>query len=222
MSLKEKRLNGCIKYYMMKKTGIFILLLLCFACSKKESSFGVPSVDQGNLEKGCANTNYPNWENSLHMLPYPVGKSYTIGLSHCSGEEHSEGLPDQFAIDIIMTVGTLVTASRKGTIMFVEESGMDYEFPNNMVILRDEDGYFLQYQNLTHNGALVSVGQFVEIGDPIGLSGASGGARYPHLHFVATDSNWQYPYTSYPITFKNTSENPYSLIEGKTYTALSD
>ena len=64
-------------------------------------------------------------------------------------------------------------------------------------MLRDEDGLFLQYQHLTHNGSLVEVGQFVEQGDPIGYSGASGLASYPHLHFVATGfDDWMYPYST--------------------------
>ena len=62
-------------------------------------------------------------------------------------------------------------------------------------------------------------------GDYIGYSGASGIARFPHLHFVATDFDWvnpygTNPYKSYPITFSNTSDNPRSLIQGQTYEAL--
>lgn len=196
-----------------------ILLMIFYSCNQK----GSPVSDEFGgrvIANGCPNYPYPNWQTSPHKLPFPVGESYTIGLSHCSGNAHSEGQPDQFAIDIIMDIGTLVTASRKGTIMFVEESGRDFETPDNFVVLRDEDGYFLQYFHLTHNGAIVEQGDFVEEGDPIGYSGASGLGNSPHLHFVATDINWQYPYISYPITFSNTSPNPKSLIEGETYTAL--
>ena len=201
---------------------VFIALFcLCFSCSEKDSHVG-DDVGGGGIANGCEGLGvcYPNWETSLFVLPYPVGQSYEVGLSHCGGFPHSQGDPDQYGIDFLMSVGTLVTASRKGTIMFVEESGLDYEFPNNFVVLRDEDGFFLQYHHLTHNGAIVEQGQFVEIGDPIGYTGASGTAGFPHLHFIATDINWQYPYTSYPITFRNTSANPRSLIQGQTYMAL--
>lgn len=170
---------------------------------------------------GCEGVSYPNWETSPHALPYPVGKSYRIGLSHCGGSPHNVGDPDQFAINIEMDIGTLVTASRKGTIMFVEESGMDFQPTNNMVVLRDEDGFFLQYQHLTHNGAIVAVGDLVEKGDPIGFSGASNSAPYPFLHFVATRfGDWEFPYSrSYPITFSNTTANPKSLLQGEEYRA---
>jgi hypothetical protein len=197
------------------------LLALCFSCNQKEG-FDYDGIGEDGFANGCEGPEvfYSNWETSKYVLPFPVGLSYTIGLSNCGGFPHAVGDPDQFAIDFLMNVGTLVTASRKGTIMFVEESGLDYEFPNNLVILRDEDGMFLQYHHLTHNGAIVEQGQFVEKGDPIGYSGASGTAGHPHLHFVGTDINWQSPYTSRPLTFSNTTENPRSLIQGETYLAL--
>lgn len=209
------------------KTILYIFFISVFlSCSNKNDVTGDDVGGQNGFANGCEGVFYSNWETSLNVLPYPVGQTYTIGLSHCSGSEHSEGKPDQFAIDINMAVGTLVTATRKGTIMFVEESGLDFEPLNNVVVLRDEDGFFHQYQHLTKNGALVEQGDFVEIGDPIGLSGASGNASHPHLHFVATDYDFDkpygtYPYKSFPITFKNTSENPKSLIQGESYEALS-
>lgn len=175
------------------------------------------------IPKGCEGVFYPPWQSSLHVLPYPVGQAYEIGRSNCGGSPHGEGEPDQFAIDIKMPIGSLVTAVRKGTIMFVEESGEDYGPTNNMVVLRDEDGYFFQYQHLTMDGALVQVGEFVEAGDPIGLSGASGLALEPYLHFVPTRfGDWEFPYSrTYPVTFRNTSPNPKSLIMGEIYEALA-
>ena len=49
--------------------------------------------------------------------------------------------------------------------------------------------------HLTKNGALVNVGQNVNQGADIGLSGVTGLASYPHLHFVITTNNWEYPST---------------------------
>ncbi|MBT8259300.1 MAG: M23 family metallopeptidase [Bacteroidia bacterium] len=198
----------------------FILIILVLASCKKNDDNRILGTDP-EVANGCDTGFYPNWETSRYVLPYPVGQSYTIGLSHCSGFPHIEGEPDQFAIDFVMNVGTLVVASRKGTIMYVEESANDFEPTDNVVVLRDEDGRFLHYRHLTNNGALVEVGQFVERGDPIGYSGASGNASYPHLHFVATGfDDWPEYTTSYPVTFGNTSSNPKSLIQFETYEAL--
>ena len=206
----------------MKSIYITFCVALIFSCKGDDDFVSNTNNVAASLAVGCEGVSYPNWETSLHVLPYPVGKSYRIGLSHCGGTPHNPGDPDQFAINIEMDIGTVVTASRKGTIMFVEDSGMDFQPTNNMVVLRDEDGYFLQYQHLTFNGALVEVGDFVEKGDPIGLSGASGNAPYPFLHFVATRfGDWEFPYSrSYPITFSNTTENSKSLLQGETYEAL--
>ena len=204
--------------------SIYLTFLCCLLLScKQDDGFVSDGVGGQNLiPDGCEGVSYPDWETSEHVLPYPVGRSYTVGLGNCGAGHHAEGMPDQFAVDINMSIGTLVTASRLGTIMFVEESGDDYSPTNNVVVLRDEDGYFLHYQHLTLNGALVEVGDIVQKGDPIGFSGASGEAGYPHLHFVATRlSDWMFPYsTTYPITFSNTSANPRSLIQGETYEAL--
>ena len=203
----------------MKFTYLLFIIILLSSCENKEG-FTVFNGQQ-IIANGCDGVSYGDWETSPHVLPYPVGKSYKIGLSHCGGETHLTGEPDQFAINFVMDIGTSLTACRKGTIMFVRESGDDYGPVNNMVILRDDDGYFIQYQNLTLNGALVDVGDIVAKGDPIALSGASG-ANAPYLHLVFTQfGDWMYPYSrSYPINFSNTSPNPKSLIQDETYIAL--
>lgn len=204
----------------MKTVYIFLLLSLIYAC-KSDDGFVSDNTGSGDLTVGCEGTSYPNWETSNHVLPYPVGQSYKVGLSNCSGTPHSEGEPDQFAIDFMMNTGTLVTATRKGTIMLVVESGDDFSPTNNFVVLRDEDGIFMHYQHLTKDGALVEEGDFVEQGDPIGRSGASG-TTFPHLNLVATRlGDWEPPYSrSYPVTFSNTAANPMSLAQGESYEAL--
>jgi len=206
---------------LIGKSFLCILVLIMLSCAQDNSFVSDQVGQQDEAASGCEGFIYPNWENSRYVLPYPVGQSYTIGLSHCSSFPHHEGGPDQFAIDFMMNVGTLVTAVEKGTIMFVEASGLDFEATNNVVVLRDEAGLFHQYQHLTQNGALVNEGDFVEKGDPIGFTGASG-TGFPHLHLVSTGfDDWMFPYSfSYPITFSNTSPNPFSLQEGESYEAL--
>jgi hypothetical protein len=197
-----------------------ILPFFCLACWK-ESPRKLGAFDPSTLSLACASADYDFWETSDYVLPYPVGERYKINLSHCSGSYHSEGLPDQFAIDFAMNIGSIITASRGGVVVDVEESGSDFGFPNNKVVVMHNDETYAQYMHLTKNGAEVEIGDVLKQGDTIGLSGSTGLAGYPHLHFVATQKgSWKYPYSSFPTTFKNTKENELSLQSGETYLAL--
>lgn len=212
----------------MKIVALLIpILFLISECSENQDSQDPASENQntnhtntGSEKVGCPNTGYPDWETSAYVLPYPVGKTFSTGLSQCSGSYHSEGQPDQFATDFNMVIGSIITASRAGTVVQVEESGLDYEFPNNLVVIKHDDGSFAQYMHLTLNGALVEIGDIVSQGDTIGKSGATGLAGYSHLHFVVTrPGSWQYPYESIPHNFSNTSPNPHGLKKNTSYEA---
>ncbi len=168
---------------------------------------------------GCPFANYPDWETSPYVLPFPVGKTYQVRLSNCSSSYHAEGKNDQFAFDFVMATGTLVTAARAGTVVYIEEKGISREL-NNLVVVDHGDNTFAEYMHLKQYGALVKVGDFVEQGDEIGLSGATGLAGYPHLHFIVVEGSWQWPYDGVPVTFSNTSPNPNSLASNTKYTAL--
>ena len=211
----------------MKKEKLILMFLVFFAlssCLKDVPPRPPKEIDENSdLNQGaCGDETYEEWETSEYVLPYPVGKSYSINLSHCGGSYHSAGAPDKYAIDFAMNIGTTITASRSGKVVFVEQSGFDGSHPNNLVIVQHSDGTFAQYMHLTNEGARVKVGETVEKGKTIGLSGSTGLAGYPHLHFVATKGgSYKYPYESFPTTFSNTDENPRSLEEGKTYKALA-
>ncbi|MEZ4377405.1 MAG: M23 family metallopeptidase [Gemmatimonadales bacterium] len=172
-----------------------------------------------STEGGCPGATYPDWQTSPYVLPIAVGQSVKIDLSNCSGSYHSLGEPDAYAIDFKMAIGTRVVAARGGTVVYVQESGNDGGFPNNLVAVNHGDGTYGQYMHLTRDGAEVTVGTRVEPGDLIGYSGNTGLAGYPHLHFVVTIGGFGYPYESIPVTFRNTSPNPFSLISGETYRA---
>lgn len=209
-------------------SAVACLVFLFFQCADDGLTFLRYDPDElllkdtvtGGALIGCPDTEYDDWRNSPYVLPYPVGSSCTIDLSHCSGAYHSAGQPDQFAIDFRMDVGTIITASRAGKVVFVEESGIDGAFPNNKVVIKHSDGTYGQYMHLTFAGALVETGDDVQPGDEIALSGATGLAGYPHLHFVVTRTgSYDYPYESLPTTFRNTEANERSLVSGHTYLA---
>lgn len=174
----------------------------------------------GPIASACSDTEYPDWKTSPYVLPYPIGKSYDIDLSNCMGYYHGEGRPDQFAIDFNMPIGSVITASRDGKVVWVVENGKNGSHPNNLVVIDHGDKSFAQYMHLSKDGAFVKVGDKVKKGDKIGLSGNTGLAGYPHLHFVVTSNSWWWPYKSIPVTFSNTLSNLRSLASGTSYEAF--
>lgn len=202
-------------------SSFYYILLGCAKEYTERSPNQVALYPETNSAGGCPGTTYDDWETSDFVLPYPVGESYSIDLSHCSGSYHTSGTPDQYAIDFAMSIGSVVTAARDGKIVHIEDSGYDFSHPNNLVVVEHSDGTYGQYMHLTRHGARGRVGQNVIKGQVIGLSGATGLAGYPHLHFIVTKSgNWKYPYVSVPRNFRNTSANKFSLQMGQSYKAL--
>lgn len=205
--------------YLFAPVVIYLFLL---NCSQKDEDNAISNnqlpVNHASTV-GCPGAYYQPWQSSNYVLPYPVGKTYQVHLSQCSGSYHSDGRPDKFAVDFGMPIGTLITASRRGFVVHVEETGVDGEHPNNLVVVKHNDNTYAQYMHLTRYGAIPEVGDAVEQGDSIGLSGATGLAGYPHLHFVVTKDGWEYPYESVPHNYKNTRANPRGPKSRSEYTA---
>ncbi len=210
-AVRSHALSARVAY---RPTPILALLLFIFGA-------GCVLEPEPEAVGGCSGVTYPDWAASPYVLPVPIGEIVQIDLSNCSGSFHSEGRPDEFGIDFNMPIGTQITSSRAGEVVWVEESGDDGRFPNNLVVVDHGDGSFAQYMHLTRDGAAVEVGDLVVPGSPIGLSGATGLAGYPHLHFVVTSGGHEFPYVSVPVTFRNTAPNPKSLLSGQRYTALA-
>jgi murein DD-endopeptidase MepM/ murein hydrolase activator NlpD len=63
--------------------------------------------------------------------------------------------------------------------------GLDEKFldQGNHIIIRHSDGTLAKYWHLIKEGAFVEVGDDVNKGQVIGLSGNTGYSAFPHLHF---------------------------------------
>ncbi|WP_273566376.1 M23 family metallopeptidase [Maribacter halichondriae] len=217
---------------MVQRTLIIMVLSLMsyqfHSCTKSDRDTRRPGskntveslAESGGTDIRCNNVRYEDWKTSEYVLPYAVGETYRTNLTNCTSSYHAPGMPDQFAIDFAMPIGTEITAARPGQVFHIEESGIDGGFPNNLAIIAHSDGTFAAYMHLTENGALAEVGSFILQGDIIGLSGNTGLAGYPHLHFVVIkEKPLEFPYTSVPVTFKNTLDNERSLLPYTDYPA---
>jgi murein DD-endopeptidase MepM/ murein hydrolase activator NlpD len=80
-------------------------------------------------------------------------------------------------IDIDVPEGTTVHAAAGGTVTFYGEQ----EGYGNLMILKHSDGFYTLYGHLQE--AITSTGRYVDMGQPIALSGNTGLSSGPHLHF---------------------------------------
>lgn len=164
---------------------------------------------------------FPSQESSPYVLPYPAGESYTVSQGHCSPATHLLGTRDQYAYDFSMPIGSNVIAARSGVVGELEErfeDGNGVVTDSNYVLLRHDDGTASVYFHLTRNGALVVLGQSVTQGEPIALSGQTGGRGEirPHLHFGVLGVGG----LTIPITFRNTVAHPNGLQQSVSYAAF--
>lgn len=99
-----------------------------------------------------------------------AGGRFTSGFGRRWGRMHK-------GVDWACPVGTTVYASCAGTVIQASYNG---GYGNNVVI-QHADGRMTRY---AHNSRLlVQVGQYVEQGEPIALSGNTGRSTGPHVHF---------------------------------------
>ncbi|MFB8405558.1 M23 family metallopeptidase [Streptomyces sp. NPDC055912] len=101
-----------------------------------------------------------------------VSTGYKTGGSLWSSGSHS-------GIDFHAAYGSNVVSVGSGTVV---EAGWGGAYGNNIVI-RMNDGTYTQYGHLSSIG--VYVGQTVEPGERIAISGSTGNSTGPHLHFEA-------------------------------------
>jgi murein DD-endopeptidase MepM/ murein hydrolase activator NlpD len=166
---------------------IFLVLLIS-ACSVSNNPMR-QQVKQ--LQKGIIkdDTSY------VYALPYEEGKKYRVIQGYFSRYTHKE----RAALDFNLKRGTNITAVREGVVTRVKEDGTKgglnkkFRSHGNNIIIQHADGSRAGYWHLQHNGALVNVGDTVKRGQVIALSGKTGYAFVPHLHFLVwTSKNGQW------------------------------
>ena len=122
---------------------------------------------------------------SGHKLPWQGGLSYRVTTAV---GQHTNSV-EYWAYDFALPNGTEIWASNSGTVAYVTQSygpgACDTGLANqgNRVVVNNDDGSASLYLHLQQNGARVSVGQRVNQGDLIGISGNSGYSCGYHLHF---------------------------------------
>ena len=171
----------------------------------------------------CAGQSFTEPSSSPYVLPWEPGVSYTMFQGNCST---LGGHRDTFAYDFDLAMGDPVRASRAGVVIISNDQYSDddhIEGHENNVFVEHDDLTVVRYTHLMQGGALVEVGQTVQPGDIVGLSGNSGNSAGPHLHFqVFRDRSSFDKDNAIPITFSNAvgqTATSGELLEGQVYSA---
>lgn len=132
----------------------------------------------------------------VYGLPYESGTAHRIIQGYFGPFSHKE----RAALDFKMPRGTKIVAIREGVVVRVKEDGdrggwnKKYRPYGNNIVIQHPDGTRAGYWHLQFNGALVNVGDTVQKGQVIALSGKTGYTATPHLHLLVWRSdrgNWQ-------------------------------
>jgi murein DD-endopeptidase MepM/ murein hydrolase activator NlpD len=125
----------------------------------------------------------------VYALPYQKEEHFTVSQSYLGNFSHFKGSQVEYAIDFRMPEGTKVLAAREGTVIAFRDNskvggvGKEFAGKENLVVIKHDDGTYANYLHLKPGGVLVKLGDRVQRSAPIGLSGATGMATEPHLHF---------------------------------------
>lgn len=166
---------------------VFILLMVGCSVSKNPLRKQVKLLQKGILKD---DTSY------VYALPFLERKKYRVIQGYFSRFTHKE----RAALDFNMKKGDTITAARDGIVVRAKEDGKKgglnrkYRSEGNNIVIQHADGSRAGYWHLQHNGVLVNIGDTVKKGQPIALSGKTGYAFVPHLHFLVWRSGggqWQ-------------------------------
>jgi len=145
--------------------------------------------------------------------PFPADQAYPVSQGFNGTRTHTT--PDsQYAVDIVMPIGTPVLAARAGTVMDVEEdfnrggtNRETYADKANRVLILHDDGTMAVYAHLDLASVNVRPGLHVRAGRQIARSGNTGFSSGPHLH-VAIQQNIGMEVISLPFKFARSGQEP--------------
>lgn len=201
-----------------------------FPARQKVEVFNL-SVLRGDLEWSYTLTNFFTMgshcavhdDTVVYHLPYAPGQAFRVSQGHHGTFSHQG--PEEFAIDWKMPPTTPVLAARAGRVVALKEDSnrggekREWESSANYVLVQHEDGTIANYAHLCYGGVQVQVGDWVEAGSLLGLSGNTGFSSGPHLHFCVFKTKNGKERESIPVKFRTESHGVTILQAGQTYIA---
>ena len=165
----------------------------------------------------------PGNPNAVHddrwQYRMPFGGTSAIRISQgYDGPFTHKGL-GAYALDFPMKSGTPILAARGGTIAEVVDDKLTSGVRtgenegDNRVVIEHADGTFAIYAHLRQGGP-TRIGQRVESGDRIGLSGDTGFSTGPHLHFEVYKVRRDGQRQTLPVQFWNGTQAGFTALAG--------
>jgi murein DD-endopeptidase MepM/ murein hydrolase activator NlpD len=149
----------------------------------------------------------PKWDHYWLYRPVPEGSTVWTDKVYPYGSTRGGELRVHHGVEFNVPTGTSVLAAGNGTVVTagaddVETVGAEISFYGNVVVIRHDIGLgdkplFTLYGHLSE--ILVEVGDNVNAQDVIALSGASGVAEGPHVHFEVRLGANDYASTRNPL-----------------------
>ena len=153
----------------------------------------------------------------LYAVPFGGARARELIQGFEGADSHLASM--RYSLDFAMPHGTPVLAARAGIVFYLQDgftagrADPDLLERANLVVVAHSDGTMASYGHL-RRGIRASVGDTVGVGDLLGLSGATGFAGQPHLHFHVGKRLLGAPGRTIPIKLRDGDGHLLSLEAG--------
>jgi murein DD-endopeptidase MepM/ murein hydrolase activator NlpD len=157
-----------------------LVLLICSCLA----AFICFSQDQYSI-RDLKNCKFKNDSSYIYTLPFKNKKKVFLIQAYESKLSHK----GERALDFKVKKGTKICAAREGVVFAArkdsDKGGLKDEnlSDGNYVSIQHSDGSVAHYWHFQKDGVMINVGDTVQTGQWIGLSGNTGYSAFPHLHF---------------------------------------
>lgn len=145
--------------------------------------------DEMDIDIEIGDPNLEITSSKLEALPYPQGVSYELLQGNNSTPTHNHAM-SRYAFDFTMKIGDTITSSQDGFVIGLIDgydgwgnSSKWKPYANQVLVYDTLTHLYTMYGHIDKDGALVELGDYVEIGQPIAISGKTGQTSEEHLHF---------------------------------------